>query len=166
MAKDLNPQFSQRSIENKHLPPPGQSDCNKFAKPTSPLMPPAIPMWRSALSHVNSDPGKVVYPITPGDTGYAFSDPGLFIAITTEEKQTMYFTNWLKYREALIYRLAFPFSVTTVPNKLCQKKNDVIYTLLKTCFVTDDDLTFNPAQMLDIFWQGQLVLSTSVPSPS
>ncbi|KIM34888.1 hypothetical protein M413DRAFT_32942 [Hebeloma cylindrosporum] len=171
-----------------HKPTPGQSDRNKFAEPTSPLMPPAIPTWRSALSHVNSDPGKVVYPITPGDAGYAFPDPGLFVAVTTEEKQTMYFANWLKYREALIYRLAFPSSATTVPNKLwrpllnlplnhnpvapprlsdktslSQKKNDIVYTLLETCFAADDDLTFNPAQMLDIFWQGQPVLSTSVP---
>jgi hypothetical protein len=62
-------------------------------------MPPAILTWCSALSHVITNPGWVVYKMTTADTGYAFPDLGLFIAVIIAEKQMMYFINWLKYQD-------------------------------------------------------------------
>jgi hypothetical protein len=49
-------------------------------------MPPVMPSWRSALSHVVADPERVVYEITTADAGYAFPDPGLFVGVTSVEK--------------------------------------------------------------------------------
>ena len=120
-----------------------------------------MPSWRSALSHVVANPERVVYEITTADTGYAFPDPGLFVGVTSVEKQTMYFVNWIKYRDALIYRLAFSLSTSTFSNKFwwpllnlpsnhnpmappkhdisekksrSQQQHDVVYTLLESCF--------------------------------
>lgn len=80
-------------------------------------MPPVMPSWCSTLSHVIADPEQVVYEITTADAGYAFPDPGLFISVTSVKKQTTYFVNWIKYRDALIYRLAFSLSTSTFSNK-------------------------------------------------
>ena len=153
-------------------------------------MPPEIPTWHSVLSHVVADPGRVVYKITPADTGYAFPDPGLFISVTIVEKQATYFANWVKYRDALIYRLAFSSSASIFSNKfwqpllnlpldhnptaplkcdiskktsLSQKQQDIVYTLLESCFNMDDEVTLNSGPLLDINWQGQKLLSTHVP---
>jgi len=76
-----------------------------------------MPSWCSTLSHVIADPEWVVYEITTADAGYAFPDPGLFVGVTSVEKQTTYFVNWIKYRDALIYRLAFSLSTSTFSNK-------------------------------------------------
>ena len=140
-------------------------------------MPPAIPTWHSALSHVVADPEWVVYETTGTDAGYAFPDPGLFIGITSVERQMIYFANWVKYQEVLIYHLAFSSSASTFSNKLwqlllnlpldhnptappkcdisektsqSQKQHDVVYTLLESCFNVDHKVTLNPALSLDI----------------
>jgi hypothetical protein len=65
----------------------------------------AIPAWRDALKNVVVDPSRDAS-LNPGDRGYAFPDPGLFCGVTTPEGQAKFFYNWLKYRPALIYRLA------------------------------------------------------------
>ena len=149
-------------------------------------MPPAIPAWRSALAHVVTDQEEVVF-----ETGYAFPEPGLFVGVTTEERQALYFANWLKYRDALIYRLAFSSSASTTSNKLwrtlltlplnhnpvappkrdnseqtsrSQKQHDIVYTLLESCFNMDEGVSLNSGALpLDISWQGQTLSSTSVP---
>ena len=140
-------------------------------------MPPAIPTWCSALSCVVADPERVVDSITAADASYAFPDPGLFIGVTVVQKQATYFVNWLKYRDALIYRLTFSLSASIFGNKiwrlllnlpldhkptappkcdisektsLSQQRQDIIYTLLKSCFDMDDEVTLNSASLLDI----------------
>lgn len=65
----------------------------------------AIPAWRDALKNVVVNPTRDAS-LNPGDRGYAFPDPGLFFGVTTPEGQAKFFYNWLKYRPALIYRLA------------------------------------------------------------
>lgn len=153
-------------------------------------MPPAIPTWRSALSRVVADRERVVSEVTPADAGYAFPDPGLFVNVMVVEKQVIYFANWVKYRDALIYRLAFSSSASTFSNKfwrpllnlpldhnptappkrdisqktsLSQKQHHIVYTLLESCFNTDEEVTLNSGPLLDINWQGQTLSSTGVP---
>ena len=153
-------------------------------------MPPVMPAWRSALSHVVADPERVVYKITTADAGYAFPDPGLFVGVTSVEKQTTYFVNWIKYRDALIYCLAFSLSASTFSNKFwqallnlpldhnpmappkrdisekksrSQQQHDVVYTLLESCLNVDDGVTLNSGPLLDISWQGQTISLTYVP---
>ena len=182
--------FSVQHDTSDRKPPPGNSNRNKFAEPDSSLMPPAIPAWRSALSHVVADPERVVYEITAADAGYAFPDPGLFVSVTIAERQATYFANWVKYREALIYRLAFSSSASTSSNKIwrallklplnhnptappkrdvsektsrSQKQHDIVYSLLESCFNVDHEVTLNPVPLLDINWQGQTLLSTCIP---
>jgi len=149
-------------------------------------MPPAILAWRSALAHVVTDQEGVVF-----ETGYAFPEPGLFVRVTTEERQALYFANWLKYRDALIYRLVFSSSTSTMSNKLwrtlltlplnhnpvappkrdnsektsrSQKQHDIVYMLLESCFNMDKGVSLNSgALLLAISWQGQTLSSTSVP---
>jgi hypothetical protein len=84
---------------------PGSAGRNKFEEPSSPFLPLAIPAWRDALKNVVVDPSRDAS-LNPGDRGYAFPDPGLFYGVTTPEGQAKFFYNWLKYRPALIYRLA------------------------------------------------------------
>jgi hypothetical protein len=96
----------------------------------------------------------------------------------------------LKYRDALIYRLAFSSSASTFSNKswqpllhlpldynptappkrdksektsLSQKQHDVVYSLLKSCCNRHDEVTLNSGPLLDITWQGQTVSSTYLP---
>ena len=153
-------------------------------------MPPAIPTWRSALSRVVADLERVVDGTTAADAGYAFPDPGLFIGVTVVQKQATQFANWLKYRDALIYRLAFSSSASIFGNKfwrpllnlpldynptappkrdisektsLSQQRQDIVYTLLGSYFNTDDQVTLNSAPLLDINWRGQTLSSTRVP---
>ena len=110
--------FSVQHDTSDRKPLPGNSDHNKFAEPDSSLMPPAIPAWHSALSYVVADTEWVVYKITATDTGYTFPDPGLFVSVTIAEWQATYFANWVKYWEALIYRLTFSSSASTSSNKI------------------------------------------------
>jgi len=153
-------------------------------------MPPAIPTWRSALAHVVADPERAADNITPADAGYAFPEPGLFVGVTTEERQVTYFANWLKYRDALIYRLAFSSSANTISNKhwrtllnlplnhspeappkfdisekqtQSQKDHHIVYNLLESCFKVDDEVMLNPGPSLYISWQGKPLSSTCVP---
>jgi hypothetical protein len=137
------------------------------------------------LAHVITDQEEVVFA-----TGYAFPEPGLFVGVTTEERQALYFANWLKYRDALIYWLAFSSSASTTSNKLwrtlltlplnhnpvappkhdntkktsrSQKQHNIVYMLLESCFNMDEGVALNPGALLDISWQGQTLSSTSVP---
>jgi hypothetical protein len=150
-------------------------------------MPPAILTWCFALSHVITNPGWVVYKMTTADTGYAFPDLGLFIAVIIAEKQMTYFINWLKYQDTLIYHLAFSSSASSFSNKLwwtllnlplnhnplkcdiskdtslSQKHSDIIYILLESCFNMDKEVALNLGPLLNINWQGQPLLPTTVP---
>jgi hypothetical protein len=65
----------------------------------------AIPAWRDALKNVVFNSTRDAS-LIQGAQGYAFPDPGLFFGVTTAEAQAKFFYNWLKYRPALIYRLA------------------------------------------------------------
>lgn len=65
----------------------------------------AIVAWRDALKNVVVNLTRQPS-LNRGDGGYAFPDPGLFIGVTTPEGQAKFFYNWLKYRPAMINRLA------------------------------------------------------------
>ena len=80
-------------------------------------MPPAITIWRDALSHVITDIDRLIFGRKPTDSGYVFPDPGLFVGVTTGQRQGLYFFNWLKYRSALIHRQAFSSSASPINNQ-------------------------------------------------
>lgn len=83
-----------------------QGGRNKFVEPDSPLIPPPIAAWRIALENVDVDPQNLVSNNRPSDSGYVFPDPGLFIGVTTAERQATYLTNYLIHRSELIFRLS------------------------------------------------------------
>ena len=78
---------------------------NKYADLISPLCPPSIEVWRHALQCVDTNPRRRVIDVRLPNSGYAFPEPGLFLGVTTMEKQARFFFNWLKYQPALLYRL-------------------------------------------------------------
>jgi hypothetical protein len=92
-------------LRNHSQKAPGSGGRNKFDEPSSPFLPLAIAAWRDALKNVVVNPTTNAS-LNQGDRGYAFPDPGLFFGVTTPEGQAKFFYNWLKYRPALIYRLA------------------------------------------------------------
>ena len=74
---------------------------------SSPLLLPAIPVWRDALAAVDTNPGnRVTDQIGSTGSGYMFPDPGLFVSCMTGEKMTEYLHQWLCLRTAFIYRLS------------------------------------------------------------
>ena len=85
---------------------------------TSPLCPPPIEAWRNVLQRVDTDPGRRVSDARLPNSGYALPEPGLFLGVTTTEKQARFFVNWLKYRPALLYRLVAKSGAKPVGNQM------------------------------------------------
>jgi hypothetical protein len=81
-------------------------------------LPPAIASWRSALNNFSvEDSDFVSDDVQPTDFGYVFPEPGMFLAASQGWRRDSYFTSWLKYRSALVYRLSSDdFDAKPMPN--------------------------------------------------
>ncbi|RDB26698.1 hypothetical protein Hypma_005260 [Hypsizygus marmoreus] len=79
---------------------------NKFIEPSSSLYPPPIPAWSEALALVDRDRRNLKSGSRPVDAGYIFLDPGLFIGVSDSAKVPKFLHTWLKYREALLFRVS------------------------------------------------------------
>ncbi|KAF8971706.1 hypothetical protein BDZ97DRAFT_1752973 [Flammula alnicola] len=114
----------------------------------------------------------------------------LFVGTTSEERQAIYFSDWLRYRSAFVYRIFFcsfskPFSnqiwctllnlpldrrqeilkkdgVDSGKNKN-RKAHETVYELLDSCVNRDDEVTLNSTAMREVFWRGEKVQLGSVP---
>jgi hypothetical protein len=107
-------------IEDGNRPKKNTShqECNKFDDPDSPLLPPAIPSWHRAMTTLKSRADSLgSSDVNPIDKGYIFPEPALFLSVQNKQRQDVYFTTWLKYRTAMIYRLSSStFTATPMPN--------------------------------------------------
>ncbi|KAG5223232.1 CxC2 domain-containing protein [Salix suchowensis] len=61
------------------LPAPNDKDIAKFHPSDHPFWPPILPAWRDALAAVNHSNSRVSLEWAPGDSGYRFPDPHLFV---------------------------------------------------------------------------------------
>lgn len=93
---------------------------NKFEDLPSPLLPPAIPSWRTALENYDPLTARFRYnELVPSDLGYVFPEPALFLSMQSPDRQKAFFSTWLKYRSAFIYRVSSgSFDVQPMPNKV------------------------------------------------
>lgn len=92
---------------------------NKFADLSSPIVPPAIPVWQDALSSVDINPVNIVYKTRPHNSGYVFPDPGLFVGASNAERQAKYLYHWIQHRMEMIYRLtSAQSSARSIPSQL------------------------------------------------
>lgn len=156
---------------------------NKFVEPASPLIPPPIPVWRDALLAVDTNPSNCISNPSSSDNGYIFPDPGLFVGVTTPEKQALYFQNWLKYRTEIIFRLVsdkssarpvsnhlwrtlLNFGDTPVAEGLTTKtakRRLEILELLGNCINEEGISLTSSSSPSDIFWRDQQLASGSIP---
>ena len=153
-------------------------------------MPPSISVWRDALSHVVVDVARLVFEKKQTDSGYVFPEPGLFIGVTTSERQAIYFSNWLKYRSALIHRQSFSSSASPINNQQwrtllflplnhnpaarpkhdgssqrnrTQMQHDIVRTLLRHCLDLDEELDLRPETKADAWWNGEKIMLGRIP---
>jgi hypothetical protein len=91
-----------RGVKDPRTPSGGR---NKFEDPESTLYPPAIPAWRRAAEGFDVQSANFVYELIPTDLGYIFPEPAAFVAVTPERQEAL-FHGWLKYRNAMIYRVS------------------------------------------------------------
>ncbi|THU90467.1 hypothetical protein K435DRAFT_864266 [Dendrothele bispora CBS 962.96] len=106
---DIGPDRSRRVVEHRSRPytrPPtkvsgvhrhiGHFLSNQF-------LPPFAPSWSWAYGRVFT-----ANPPHNKQTGFAFPDPLLFVAVQSTSKMYTYCFNWLRFRDLLIFRLTKP----------------------------------------------------------
>lgn len=70
--------------------------------------------------------------LIPADLGYVFPEPATFMSIQSPDRQLSFFRSWLKYREALLYRVSASGSdARPMPNSVWR-------TLLSLEYVSKD----------------------------
>ena len=180
--------FSQIFVAIDQKPQPsGQAGSvkvahNKFAEPSGLFTPPPIAAWKDALALVNTDPRNLVYKTKPSDAGYVFPDPGLFAGVSTQEKQALYFENWLKHRMEVIYCVvSSQSSATPLSNQMWHtllvfgtlpaqggstktaERRDFISKLLGNTAMEEGIEVGGMGRSNEIFWRDQLLLPGNVP---
>jgi hypothetical protein len=156
---------------------------NKYANLTSPLSPPIIEGWRHALQSVDTNPLRRVSDARLSNSGYALPDPGLFLGVTTTEKQARFFVNWLKYRSALLYRLVAGSGAKPIGNQMWRtllslpleqevksqppstksaSRRELIRTLLEEASKMAD-IELNSAPSNTVFWHEHEVHPERIP---
>ncbi|TFK59653.1 hypothetical protein BDN72DRAFT_725271, partial [Pluteus cervinus] len=83
--------------------PPGDPGRNKFIQVSSPILPPALPQWATALEISNPLALPSVHShVNPTDLGYLFPEvPGLAVAKRYEDMLKF----WLRHRDMFLYRM-------------------------------------------------------------
>lgn len=112
----------------------------------------------------------------------------MFINVQTEARRTLFITNWLKHRSALIYRISIPRSdASPIGNQLWRtllglplgwlneeaatletksaKRKQVVKDILASCTNASDGVSINPEDDNKITWQGTELKPGTVPSP-
>ncbi|KAK7029038.1 hypothetical protein VNI00_014748 [Paramarasmius palmivorus] len=95
-ARQMPYHASKKGIQTHH---------NSFLPPSSPLMPPCIESWRSALAHL-AHHDQSLPPPDGVNRGFVLPPAEMFITTGNPTTATALFRNWLKLREVLIYRLS------------------------------------------------------------
>ncbi|KAI0652683.1 hypothetical protein C8Q79DRAFT_997655 [Trametes meyenii] len=89
-------------------PPPSRRTAKKiwgiekFAEIEHEWMPPALPAWTGAMSHVAAGIGRRS---DPHFWGYWIPEPGLFVRTKTADRAFRYFITWLRLRPGWLYLL-------------------------------------------------------------
>ncbi|KAF9486817.1 hypothetical protein BDN71DRAFT_1514603 [Pleurotus eryngii] len=86
------------------LPAPNDKDIAKFHPSDHPFWPPILPAWRDALAAVNHSNSRVSLEWAPGDSGYRFPDPHLFVPPSLHninKRISSYYITWLNYEDAI-----------------------------------------------------------------
>ncbi|KAF7424906.1 hypothetical protein PC9H_010217 [Pleurotus ostreatus] len=103
-AKRAKIQTAPSVSRSRPLPAPNDKDIAKFHPTDHPFWPAILPAWRDALAAVDHSNSRVVAEWTPGDSGYRFPDPHLFVPPTTSmvnKRISSYFITWLNYEDAI-----------------------------------------------------------------
>lgn len=158
---------------------------NKYTNMISPLSPSPIETWRDALQCVDTNPARRVSDVRLPNSGYAFPEPGLFLGVTSTEKQARFFFNWLKYRPALLYRLTAASGPKPVSNQLWRTllslpsepalqpqtsstksaaNHNIVYTLLDEASKTAG-LQLNATTPVTIHWHQHQIDVKQLPPP-
>lgn len=120
------------------------------------------------------------------NNGYAFPPPSLFINVQTEARRTLFFTNWLRHRTALIFRISTPLTdASPIGNQLWRtllgqelelttddrarhtksaNRKQAIIDILASCINTADGISINLAGNNNVTWQGsELIPDQPIP---
>ncbi|TFK59406.1 hypothetical protein BDN72DRAFT_905871 [Pluteus cervinus] len=101
-SKRLTPYLAR----NRSNPQAGDAGRNKFTDPSSPLLPPALPIWLSALQNINQYNLPSFHSSNDAlDLSYVFPEPASLVAVTNVGRRTSMFKTWLRFRPAFFYRL-------------------------------------------------------------
>lgn len=166
----------------------GSSEILKFADIAGPLAPPAIDSWSIALLAVDTTATRVSH-FMDANNGYAFPHPSLFINVQTDPRRTLFFTNWLKHRSALIYRISVPLTDTSpigsqmwctllgiplerlpceeAPTRETKsaKRKQAIRDILASCINAADGISINLEDNNKVSWQGTELIPGEAVSP-
>ncbi|KAL0565908.1 hypothetical protein V5O48_016111 [Marasmius crinis-equi] len=155
---------------------------NTFVDPISPLMPPGIPAWDSALQSL-SNHNNALAPTAGTDRGFFLPPPRLFVTPVSDETKVKLVCNWLKMRHVLLYGLVIGSRRLSnkewrsllllgtegeAPShpKRVSRANEM-RGLLKD-FIEKSQLSLNPDNLekVEPSWNGHKVAGSTVPSPS
>lgn len=157
---------------------PRSSEIPRFADIIGPFAPPPINSWPIALLAVDTAMTNRISCFTDANNGYAFPHPSLFISVQTDARRTLFFTNWLRHRTALIFRISAPLTdaspignqmwrtllglpLERLPNKddparetKSAKRQQAIKNILASCINTADGISINLDDDNKVSWQG------------
>ncbi|KAF9486853.1 hypothetical protein BDN71DRAFT_1594760 [Pleurotus eryngii] len=103
-AKRLKTRATAPRSKARTLPALNDKDITKFHPSDHPFWPPILPAWRDALAAVNHSNSRVVAEWVPGDSGYRFPNPHLFvlpILNNVNKHLSSYYLTWLNYEDAI-----------------------------------------------------------------
>ncbi|KAF9487411.1 hypothetical protein BDN71DRAFT_1436868 [Pleurotus eryngii] len=98
------------------LPAPNEKDIVKFHSIDHLFLPLMLPTWHDALAAVDHLNSHVVTEWKPGDSGYHFPDPHLFVpstfrdSITANTRVSSYYITWVNYQDAIQLAQSCPAS--------------------------------------------------------
>ncbi|TFK59435.1 hypothetical protein BDN72DRAFT_780752, partial [Pluteus cervinus] len=102
-SKRLTPYQDRKNRSN---PQPGDPGREKFTDPPSPILPPALPVWLSALQNVNRFNQPSFHSSNDAlDLSYVFPEPASLVVVTNVGRLSSMFKTWLRFRPAFFYRL-------------------------------------------------------------
>ncbi|TFK59350.1 hypothetical protein BDN72DRAFT_865224 [Pluteus cervinus] len=105
-AVAINLLFLLDQARNHSNPQAGDPGRNKFMDPPSPILPPALLIWLSALQNVNQFNQPSFHSTNDAlDLSYVFPEPASLVAVTNVQRLSSMFKTWLRFCPAFFYRL-------------------------------------------------------------